>query len=123
VPEHRRSAALWRQLGDLRREAGDSDGAVRAWQTALQHDRTGRHLTLGKLGDAHRQAGRWRQAERTYAEALEFRRRRFLSDDRHALAGLLEVNRHLGREDRVRELRERLAGVRGSGNDPRADVA
>ena len=123
VPEHRRSAALWRQLGDLRSEAADADGALGAWRNALLRDRTGRHLTLGRIGDAERRAGRLREAERAYNEALEFRRRRFLSDDLRALHGLIEVQRALGHDDRVRELRRRLAEASPTRNGSRENVA
>jgi tetratricopeptide (TPR) repeat protein len=119
TPEHRRSSALWRQLGDVRREAADPDGAVAAYQASLQHDRAGKHLTWNRLGDIHRDAGRFKDADKAYSKALEFRRRRYLTDDPHALAGLADVLERLGKAPQAAGFRERLARAtrpRGAGD-------
>lgn len=112
VPAHRRSPALWRQLGDLKRDAGDPDGALAAYETSLQRDRMGRHLTLDRIGELHRAAGRLKKAERAYRDAAEFRRRRYLGEDLAALEGLLAVAEARGREEEAEALRAHLAEVR-----------
>src|SRR5690606_27695274 len=66
----RRSAALWRKLGDLRRERGNRDGALAAYEAALAKDRKGKHLTLTAIGRIHEELGRWKKAERAYREAI-----------------------------------------------------
>lgn len=86
-PEQRRSP-LWRKVGDLRRATGDLTGAEHAYQTALQRDRMGRHLTFARLAELAEQRGAIGQARHLYERALEFRRRQYSSDDPVALAAL-----------------------------------
>lgn len=112
VPAHRRSASLWRILGDVRRERGQPEQALHAYQNALQRDRSGRHLTLVRIGDLHREAGRPREAARAYEQGRTFRRRRYLSDDPGALQGLLALAEAQGDAARANELRKALAAVR-----------
>jgi predicted Zn-dependent protease len=111
VPSHRRSAALWRQLGDLRRDQGNRAAALLAYQSSLAQDRMGRHLTLVRMGDLRRAAGEWKQAEADYRRASEFRRRLYLSEDPAALAGLSALLEERGRAEEAAEVRGRLASL------------
>lgn len=121
VPAHRRSAVLWRLLGDVHARAGRVEEARAAWNAALLKDRSGRHLTLVRLGQLDLAAGRLREAERQFEKALEFRRRQYVSEDPAALRGLLRVAEARGDAARVREVRERLDALdRGRGARGRA---
>lgn len=122
VRPERRSAWLWRLLGDIRRDRADLDGALSAYESALRRDRSGRHLTLTRIGDIHRSRQRWKQAERAYRQALEFRRRRYLSDHREALEGLDAVLGARGKEAERSEVRAQLRELleRGVRRGPQA---
>jgi tetratricopeptide (TPR) repeat protein len=115
VPPHRRDAPLWRQLGDLRRAAGDLQGARGAYRSSLQRDRAGRHLTLTRLGDLLREEGQFEAAIREYRKALEFRRRTYLGQHLPALDGLRECLRRLGREAEAAELDRRVEAAAHEG--------
>ena len=91
VRPEKRSAALWRQVGDLRRAAGNLEGAEHAYQTALQRDRMGRHLTFARLGELAERRGALGQARHFFERALEFRRRQYSSDDPVALEALARL--------------------------------
>lgn len=124
VPAHRRGAAIWRLLGDIRLAAGREDEALAAWENALRKDRAGRHLTLVRIGRRRLAANRLREARRAFQEAIEFRRRRYLSEDRPALEGLRDVA-EAGGDSRLRascdsRLRA-LDGATGSRDGVRAD--
>jgi tetratricopeptide (TPR) repeat protein len=108
IPTHRRQPYEWRLLGDARRDLGDATGAMAAYESALQRDRGGRHLTLVRIADLHRAAGRMGPAKHHYTQALEFRRRKYLSEDRAALTGLLEVARAQNALDAEQEVLARL---------------
>jgi tetratricopeptide (TPR) repeat protein len=112
VPPHRRDSAIWRQLGDLRRAVGDRQGARDAFQSALRHDRTGRHLTLTRLGDLLREENRFEEAIREYRKALDFRRRTYLGEHLPALEGLRDCLRRLGREAEAAQLDRRVEEAR-----------
>lgn len=109
VPEHRRQAPLWRKLGDARRNAGDRDGACRAWESALMRDRCGRHLTLVRLGRAHLEAGALGKAEDAFRKAAQFRASRYMREDEEALKGLLQVLEARGKVEEVPRIQARLA--------------
>jgi Tfp pilus assembly protein PilF len=113
VPAHRRAPYLWRLLGDIRRAAGDREGARAAYQNALQHDRAGRHLTYNRLGDLEREAGRLREARAAYEKAAEFRQRRYLSEDREALHGLEAILETTGDSAALARVRDRLRVLEG----------
>jgi|GEM_PF-615119 len=118
VQPHRRSAAAWRLLGDVRRARAQHQEALVAYENALRHDRAGRHLTLVRVGDVHRAAGRMDQAERAYEQAATFRRLTYLSEDAAALDGLLAVATARGDTARIETLRGLLASLpprRGEG--------
>lgn len=91
VRPHHRSAAAWRALGDLHVERADDAAAERAFRSCLERDRLGRHLTLVRIGDLARRRGDLRAATTAYQKALQFRRRRYSSDDPVALARLAEL--------------------------------
>ena len=109
VPAHRRSAALFRQLGDLHRDAGRADAALAAWRSSLDRDRAGKHLTLVRIGRLLRAQGQLKEAERALRDALDFRRRKYLSDDPAALGELAALLETRGRIDEARQVGLRLA--------------
>lgn len=111
VPPHRRSAVLWRLLGDIHARGGRVAEARAAWNAALLKDRAGRHLTLVRLGRLELAAGKPREAERSFEKALEFRRRRYVSDDPAALRGLIQLAELRGDAARLEELRGRLEAL------------
>lgn len=112
VRPERRSPALWRRLGDAHRVAGDVEKALAAWESALRRDRTGKHLTFTRIGEAHLERGAWRRAEKAFRKAIEFRRRRYLSDHAPALLGLERALRERGRREEAVAVRKQLAKVR-----------
>ncbi len=112
VRPERRSPALWRRLGDAHRAAGDTGKALAAWESALRRDRAGKHLTFTRIGEAHLSRGAWRRAETAFRKAIEFRRRRYLSDHAPALVGLERALRERGRGDEAVAVRKQLAKVR-----------
>lgn len=91
IRPHQRSAYHWRLVGDIHRDAGRIEQAFAAYRNALQRDHHGRHLTLVRMGDLHRGAGQLGEARRQYEQAVAFRRRKYLSEDRDALQGLLAI--------------------------------
>jgi len=111
VPPPRRSAVLWRLLGDIHARAGRVEEARSAWNNALLKDRGGRHLTLVRLAQLDLAAGRLKDAERQFEKALEFRRRHYVSDDPPALRGLLQAAEARGDAPRAAELRQRLEAL------------
>jgi tetratricopeptide (TPR) repeat protein len=118
VPPGRRSSPLWRQLGDLERRRGQLDAAESAYQAALMRDRAGRHLTFQRLATLYRAREDLRGAERCFRQALEFRRKKYQSEDIQAVQGLAEVLELRGRKDEARALRdkaERLVRLQGRG--------
>lgn len=123
VRAERRSAAMWRLLGDLRTSAMALPDAVRAYENALRHDKAGRHLTLVRLADIQRVLGDKKAAERAYREANEFRVRRYQREDLAALEGLAQVLQERGREDDAAVVRAKLArcGVDRPSDSSRAD--
>lgn len=111
VPEHRRGPQLWRLLGDVERDGGDASRALVCYQNALRRDRAGRHLTLVRIGEIHRAAGRLKDAERAFSHALDFRRRFYASDDRTALSGLRAIAEARGQPDEAAALARRLGAL------------
>jgi tetratricopeptide (TPR) repeat protein len=111
VPVQRRDASQWRLLGDIRRAAQNAEGALAAYKSALGRDRGGRHLTLVRIGEIHREAGRLREARRAFEEAAEFRRRRYLTEDHAALQGLAAVLEAEKDEKALASVQEKLAKV------------
>lgn len=85
APPHDADAPLWVQLGHSRKEAGDLDGARRAYDRSLDLDpgQADTHLQVGHL---HKLAGRPGPAAASYAEAL--RRDPDCADARAELAAL-----------------------------------
>ncbi len=98
VRPERRSAALWRKLGDLLRDMDEPARALVAYEAALGRDRKGRHLTLTAIGGIQLAAKRWKKAERAYREAIRFRRRHYLSEHAPAIEGLERALRGRGRD-------------------------
>jgi tetratricopeptide (TPR) repeat protein len=120
VRPERRTPALWRQVGDIREARGELDRAEAAWRTSLSRDRAGKHLTLVRIARLERGRGRLREAERACHDALEFRRRKYLSEDPAALEVLGEILAARGKLDEAKAVQARLAkcGVRdGVAND------
>jgi hypothetical protein len=107
VPPGRRASPLWRQLGDLERARGRLEAAEAAYQAALMRDRTGRHLTFQRLAALLRARDDLRGAERFYRQALEFRRKKYQSEDLQTVQGLAEVLELRGRKDEARSLRDK----------------
>lgn len=91
TPPQRRSAALWRQLGDIQGKGERWQEAEQSYRNALERDRGGKHLTYVRLGDVLLAQGRVRPAERAFTKALDFRRRRYSSTDTAAQARLTEL--------------------------------
>jgi tetratricopeptide (TPR) repeat protein len=108
---HRRSAAAWRLLGDIRLAQGKTAEARVAWENALRRDRGGRHLTLTRLGELARASGDAREARRCYEQAAAFRRRQYLSEHLPALRGLLALAEAEPDAARVAELQRLIAGA------------
>jgi tetratricopeptide (TPR) repeat protein len=91
LPPHRRSSVSWRLTGDVRRAQNMPAEALAAYENALRHDSCGRHLTLARKGDVLRSLGRLADARAAYEKAREFRRRKYLRDDVHALDALVAM--------------------------------
>lgn len=91
VPAERRTPALWRLLGDIRVADGRPVDARGAFRSSLLRDKSGRHLTLVRLGRLEMAAGRLVEAARAFEDARAFRRRTYMSDDRAAVDGLAEL--------------------------------
>jgi tetratricopeptide (TPR) repeat protein len=111
VPPRRRHSSTWRLRGDLARQMGDTETALRCWEAALERDRMGRHLTFRRIAEVHEAAGRPKPAEQAYRSACEFRRRVHGSDDAIALAGLARVLEARGKRAEAEDARARLAGL------------
>ena len=111
LPPHRRSPFAWRLLGDIARAAGAPRDARVAFEHALRRDRAGRHLTLVRLGELHLADGREDEAERAFADAREFRRRTYQSDDAPALRGLAAVKAARGDDRGARLLHDQAAAL------------
>jgi tetratricopeptide (TPR) repeat protein len=88
VPPHRRKPVLWRLVGDVKVAQGREQEALLAYQNALRKDRAGRHLTLTALGELQLRMGKPGKAETSFRQALDFRRRRYLSIHQPAQDGL-----------------------------------
>ncbi len=109
VRPERRSSAAWRQLGDLRVQRGELELAEAAFRAALARDKGGRHLTLVRIARLERSRGKLDRAERACRDALDFRRRRYLSEDAAALAELQLVLEQKGDAEGARSAGARLA--------------
>jgi len=118
IEPHRRSAAAWRLLGDIRLAQGQTAAARNAWENALKRDHGGRHLTLTRLGDLARASGNSKEARRCYEQATAFRRRHYLSEHLPALQGLLALAIDEHDEARVTELRKLIAKTDPHDEDP-----
>lgn len=119
VSPHRRSAAMWRQLGDARLETGDRARAMAAWQAGLLKDRAGRHLTLVRIGRAQLLEGKSTEALRSFRQACDFRRRHYASEDLPALEGMWRALEALGQSADAAEVRERwLRAHEAAGSPP-----
>ncbi len=107
IEEHtrpeRRSSAMWRRLGDVLLACGEPERALAAYESALDRDKGGRHLTWTAIGQLHLQAGRLTEAERSFRKANDFRRKRFSSEHRPALEGLRSVAEARGRKARAEQ--------------------
>lgn len=123
VRPERRAPATWRLLGDLCIAAMDLNAAVCAYEHALRRDKTGRHLTLTRLGDVQRVLGDLKAAERAYRDANEFRARTYQRDDAAALQGLAEVLQARGRAEDASEVRGRLAKCGADGSRRSGEAA
>ena len=118
VPTERRSAALWRSLGDLRADGADASGALAAWRSALLRDRTGRHLTLTRLGHAQAALGDRAGAERSFREAIDFKRRRYSAEHPEAVTALAALLAARGKTDEAQAMTHRIsAGAASSARD------
>ena len=115
VRPEQRSAAMWRQLGDLRLVRGELDLAEAAFRTSLGRDRAGRHLTLVRIARLERSRGKLDRAAQACREALSFRRKKYLSEDPAALAELEQILRQKGDEPEARLVGDRLAKCKGRG--------
>ncbi|TVQ91924.1 MAG: VWA domain-containing protein [Deltaproteobacteria bacterium] len=62
---------LLRRLGAARYRAGDTEGAIRAWERQARVERRLRRDTLFDLGNAHARSGRYERALDLYDEVLE----------------------------------------------------
>ncbi len=91
---------------------GQPDQALAAFETALERDRKGRHLTLTQIGEIHLAAGRTGKARRAFEAALRFRRKHYQSEHEPALEGLLRAEEMAGRQAAANEARLRLREVR-----------
>ncbi len=118
VPARRRDSATWRKLGDARLAAGDGQGARLAWESALQRDRCGRHLTLVRLGKSWLEAGELGKAEDAFRKAADFRKSRYMREDEEALRGLEKVLEARGKQDDLGRVRARLAKTRPADHPP-----
>jgi hypothetical protein len=111
VRAERRSAALWRQLGDIQCQAGQDKAAVASWQSSLLKDRAGRHLTLNRLGHAFLARGEPKEAERSFTQANEFRRRTYNSEDAGSLDGLAAALQAQGKKEAAAQARAKAAAL------------
>jgi tetratricopeptide (TPR) repeat protein len=117
VPPHRRKPVLWRLVGDVKVAQGREQEALLAFQNALRKDRAGRHLTLTALGELQLRMGKPGKAETSFRQALDFRRRRYLSVHRPALDGLARALEAQGKAADAVEARAQLeADLRGGGS-------
>lgn len=117
VRPERRSAAMWRQLGDLRIARGELDLAEAAFRTSLGRDRGGRHLTLVRIARLERSRGKLDRAAQACRDALSFRRKKYLSEDPAALEELAAILTQMGHAPEARIVGDRLAKCRGRGFD------
>ena len=107
LPPHRRRPHEWRLTAEVRRAQGRPQEALLALQNSLKKDRLGRHLSLTTMGEIQLELGKAKEAERSFRKAQDFRRKKYLSDHRAALSGLVEAleTRHRSEEaDKVRTL-------------------
>jgi len=123
VSPHRRKSYIWRLLGDIRVDQGRDREALAAYENAQRKDRGGRHLTLVRLGRLHLAAGRLEKARNAFDRATDFRKSRYMAEDRDALMGLIEIAKREGQAEREKDLVRRLAElpVRRRDRDPDED--
>lgn len=117
VPPYKRTAWIWRLLGDIHRELGHVEEARKAYENAAKKDRAGRHLTLRCLGDLQLEAGRPGKARKLYEQADKFKKRKYLSHDKGSIKGLLCLAKERGDEARVAELSQILEEMEGQGSE------
>jgi tetratricopeptide (TPR) repeat protein len=109
IRPHHRKPYVWRLLGDCEARRGRPERAIKLYKSALLKDRGGRHLTLVRIGRLHEAAGRTREALRTFEQAADFRRRRYLSEDPEALECIARLHEREGNLDGARAAYVRLA--------------
>lgn len=109
VRVERRKSYSWRLLGDAEAERGRWEIAVERYRAALRRDRSGRHLTLYRLGCSLEQLGRNQEAERAFEDARAFKRKVYMSEDEPSLRGAARVAHAMGHEDRAAALEAMLA--------------
>ncbi|MFN8627783.1 MAG: hypothetical protein U0587_17615 [Candidatus Binatia bacterium] len=109
IRPHHRKPYVWRLLGDCEARRGHIDRALKLYKSALLKDRGGRHKTLLRVGRLAEQAGDLPAARRSYEQAADFRRRRFLSEDPEALEALARLCERQGDLDAARAAYGRMA--------------
>lgn len=111
IRETRRTPLAWRRLGELHERAGRYEAAEPCFTNALRGDRMGRHKTLGALARVRVAKGDWKEAERALRDSIEFRRRRYNSEDTEVMTALARVLRHRSKVAEAEELEKRVAAL------------
>lgn len=66
-----RTRVVYQNLGTVRYNLADYQGAIEAWATASELDPSTKGEMLNNMGNAYRESGRQSEAERHYRSALE----------------------------------------------------